>query len=166
MAASKARVLIVEDDQLITMSLAEALVMAGYEVTGLASSVAEALTLAQRLPPDLAIFDIRLPGGEDGIVGAGLLRRLYDPPILFLTGEIDPEIRKRAAAFRPAALLVKPIHAQMLIATVERILQERSPGEDMVQEVSSNPSQRLKPAAVTAVSNSSGEKGFGKNPAG
>ena len=116
MAARRAKILIVEDDRLVAMSLAEALVMA--------SSVAEALTLAQRLSPDLAIFDIRLPGDEDGIVGAGLLRRSSDLPILFLTGEIEPGVRKRAAAFQSAALLIKPVHAQMLIEAVERILQQ------------------------------------------
>jgi DNA-binding NarL/FixJ family response regulator len=132
--ASKAKVLIVEDDRLIALSLAQVLVMAGYEVTGSASSVAEALTLAQRLPPDLAILDIRLPGRGDGIFGAGLLRQSQNLPILFLTGEMDPGVRKRAAAFQPAALLIKPVHAQMLIEAVERILQARygHPGTERV----------------------------------
>jgi DNA-binding response OmpR family regulator len=122
MAATRAKVLIVEDEGLIAMSLAEALVMAGYEVTGAASTVAEALTLARCLPPDLAIVDIRLPGRDDGIAGAEMLRRQQDLPILFLTGEIDPDSRKRAAAFRSSALLIKPVHALALLEAVQNIL--------------------------------------------
>jgi two-component system, response regulator PdtaR len=120
-AASMAKVLILEDDQLIVMGLAESLVMAGYEVTGSAASVPEALALAERLPPDLAIVDVRLRGPEDGIAGAGLLRRLLNLPILFLTGEIDPAMKTRAAALS-AVLLIKPVHADILIRTIESII--------------------------------------------
>ena len=98
--------------------------MAGYEVTGPAVTIAEALSLAQRLHPDLAIIDIRLPGPEDGITGANLLRQLLSLPIIFLTGEIDPLIRKRAAAIAPAAVLTKPVPVQMVIKAIESAIEK------------------------------------------
>ena len=124
MTATKIKVLIVEDDSLIALSLSEALVMAGYEVTGSAATIAEALNLAQRLHPDLAIIDIRLPGPEDGITGANLLRQSLSLPIIFLTGEIDPVIRKRAAAISSAAVLTKPVPVQMVIKAIESAIEK------------------------------------------
>jgi DNA-binding NarL/FixJ family response regulator len=124
MTATKIKILIVEDDSLIALSLSEALVMAGYEVVGSAVTVAEALSLAQRVHPDLAIVDIRLPGPEDGITGANLLQRSLGLPIIFLTGEIDPLIRKRAAAIASAAVLTKPVPVQMVIKAIENAVEK------------------------------------------
>ena len=117
----KGQILVVEDDHLVAWSLREVLEPAGYEVS-LATTVADALASAQATPPDLAILDIRLPGSEDGIAGAELLRRPLDLPIVFLTGEIDPTVKMRAAASQPVAYLTKPVHAGRLIAIIENIL--------------------------------------------
>jgi two-component system, LytTR family, response regulator len=86
MAGTKANILIVEDDGLIAFGLVDALLMAGYEVIGAVKTVGEALALASQERAHLAILDIRLPGGKDGIEGATLLRRSSDIPIIFLTG--------------------------------------------------------------------------------
>jgi DNA-binding response OmpR family regulator len=82
------RVLIVEDDSLIAMDVREALITAGYEVCGVASSQIEALALAEAIHPDFAVVDISLSPG-DGRIVAKELRRTYDTAVLFATGQCE-----------------------------------------------------------------------------
>ena len=54
------RVLIAEDDLMIADLAEEILIDAGYEVCGIARTVAEAVALAHKHKPDLAVLDFRL----------------------------------------------------------------------------------------------------------
>jgi DNA-binding response OmpR family regulator len=62
--ASLAKILIVESDVLQAIALEDEVVDAGHEVVGPASSVAAALELINRKPPDLALIDVLLRDGE------------------------------------------------------------------------------------------------------
>ena len=99
------KVLIVEDDSLIALSMREILALVGFEVAGVAATVSDALILAENTRPDLAIFDVRLAGRRDGIEGAMLLRGIMEIPVLFLTAQGDEGTRARAAAINPAAMI-------------------------------------------------------------
>lgn len=66
------KVMIVENDLMIADMTEEVLVEGGYEVCGIARSVAEAVALARHHKPDLAIIDLRL----DGELGTEILRQL------------------------------------------------------------------------------------------
>jgi DNA-binding NarL/FixJ family response regulator len=59
------RCLIVDDSESFLASASRLLAAQGVEVVGRASSGAEALQLAQKLEPDVALVDVQL-GGEDG----------------------------------------------------------------------------------------------------
>ena len=80
------KVLIVEDEPLIALSLRDVLTLAGFEVVGVAARVSDALTIAHNTPPDVAILDVRLAGKRDGIEGAVQLRRILNP-VVFLTAQ-------------------------------------------------------------------------------
>ena len=71
------RVLIVEDEVVIAWMLADSLEGAGHEVIGPASAMAEALALCEALPPpELALLDINLRDGSNGVdVARALLGR-------------------------------------------------------------------------------------------
>jgi DNA-binding response OmpR family regulator len=127
--AMREKVLIVEDDALIALSMREILTLVGFEVAGVAATVSDALILAENTRPDLAIFDVRLAGRRDGIEGAMLLRGIMEIPVLFLTAQGDEGTRARAAALNPAAYLYKPVHAQEIIAAVENALTRSAPLE-------------------------------------
>jgi DNA-binding NarL/FixJ family response regulator len=60
------RCLIVDDSESFLASASRRLARQGVEVVGRASSGAEALQLAQRLEPDVALVDVQL-GREDGL---------------------------------------------------------------------------------------------------
>jgi len=117
------KVLIVEDNALVAISLREVLNLLGLEVVGVAASVNDALCLAQNLRPDLAIFDVQLTGRRDGIEGAALLRAMVDIPVVFLTAQGDKETQARAQAVNPASFLYKPVSSQQIVAAVETALQ-------------------------------------------
>lgn len=81
----------------------------------------EALALAEREAPDLAIVDLNLgPGGPDSPSGFGLLQRLRDRmPAIVLTVDQRPESIRRAAAAGAWGYLLKSPNTQNLRATVE-----------------------------------------------
>ena len=79
-------VLIVEDDLTIADLLQEALENDGYQVTGVARTVRDAIAKAERNPPDFAIIDVRLAQGELGTDVGAHLRRTSDTKIMYSTG--------------------------------------------------------------------------------
>jgi DNA-binding NarL/FixJ family response regulator len=122
--ATQPKVLVAENDALIAMSLRELLGPFGFDVVGLAATVADAPCLAQNTSADLAIFDVRLAGKRDGSEGAALLRGVVDIPVVFLTGQTDQATRDRAEAVPCAAYLSKPVSALQIVAAVEQALDD------------------------------------------
>ena len=110
------RVLIAEDDLMIADSIEEILVEAGYEVCGIARTVAEAVTLGRRHLPDLAIIDCRLADEGLGTDVAAQLVDLKDLGILYATGNISSVTLKAA---RGQACLAKPYSAAELVRALE-----------------------------------------------
>jgi two-component system, response regulator PdtaR len=113
------KVLILEDEALIALSMQEVLSLVGVEVVGVAATVGEALRLAGSANPDVAICDVRLAGRRDGIDGAVLLHESSGLPVIFVTGQDDSATRQRAAKVDPVAYLEKPVRPQELIAAVQ-----------------------------------------------
>jgi two-component system, response regulator PdtaR len=124
------KVLIVEDNALLALSMREVLAQAGLQVVGVAATATEAVRLASETNPDIAILDIRLAGKRDGIEAAMLLRQRSALPVLFVTGEVDSATRLRAAAAEPAAYLLKPVSTNQLLRAVSVALQAHSTGID------------------------------------
>src|ERR1700682_4914431 len=83
------KVLIVEDDLMLADFAEETLVEHGYEVSGIARSVSEAIALARHSVPDLVILDLRLADGGLGTEVAAQLRGLGRPGILYVTGNMS-----------------------------------------------------------------------------
>ncbi len=80
------KILIAEDDLMIADMTEEMLVRHGYEVCGIARTVAEAVALSLRYKPDLAILDLRLAEGGLGTEIAAQLSGLVKLGILYATG--------------------------------------------------------------------------------
>jgi DNA-binding response OmpR family regulator len=80
------KVLIAEDDLMIADLAEEILVEAGYEVCGIARTVAEGVTLARQHKPDLAVLDLRLANGGLGTEIAAQLLPLGRLGVLYATG--------------------------------------------------------------------------------
>ncbi len=87
-------ILIVEDDAIIAFDLAETVRGMGHIVCGNATTMDEALALAAEHTPTLALMDIRLAEGDNGIEVARELRRQRFLPVIFVTAFPD-ELEKR-----------------------------------------------------------------------
>jgi DNA-binding response OmpR family regulator len=81
------KVLIAEDELVIADQLEETLVMSGFEVCGIARTVEEAVALAERYKPELAVFDVRLALGGRGPEIVERLRGTARFGILYATGD-------------------------------------------------------------------------------
>src|ERR1700694_3680523 len=79
------KVLIAEDDLMIADMVEEVLIDHGYEVCGIARTVADAVTLGRRHRPDLAVIDMRLADGGLGTEIAAQLGPLGRLGILYAT---------------------------------------------------------------------------------
>jgi DNA-binding NtrC family response regulator len=132
-AAGKNRLLIVDDERVISDSLALIFSNAGYEARAVSSQEdAMALLLTAEWIPELAVIDVRLPG-IDGIDLAILIKAEYPlvHDLLFsgqstTTDLLDLEgARSKGHVFD---VLAKPIHPSEFLGLVSKTLVNRQPG--------------------------------------
>src|SRR4051794_31532714 len=120
-----ARILVVEDDFLIAMQTEAALVAAGFHVIGTAATAEQAIALAEKERPALAVMDIRLASKRDGIDAARELYHEFNIRCIFATAHDDETTRKRAAPYAPLGWLAKPYTSASLVALVTAAVGER-----------------------------------------
>jgi DNA-binding NarL/FixJ family response regulator len=121
------RILIIEDDVLVATQMEGALGEQGFDVIGIASNGEDALGLARKRSPDMAIIDIKLAGDRDGVDTAIELFRSHGVRCIFATAYADPESRRRAGPARPLGWLPKPYPVASLIELVRRAFGELGP---------------------------------------
>ena len=115
---SEVRVLIAEDETIIRLDLRAQLEQLGYVVCAEARDGDEAVELAGRLIPDVAILDVKMPNG-DGIDAARRILAQRSIPIVLLTAYSDPELVGRATEAGVSAYLVKPFQPSDLLPAIE-----------------------------------------------
>jgi CheY-like chemotaxis protein len=90
--------LIVEDEAIIAMDLATELQDLGVDVAGVAKTYEQALELAGRAVPDLAVVDIVLNGAAHGMrIAEALVAR--GVKVLMISGSMDMRHRPKDLAF-------------------------------------------------------------------
>jgi two-component system, response regulator PdtaR len=122
-----AKVLIAEDDFMIAEMLQEAAASGGYEVCGTASRVSEVIALCEQHKPDLAIIDLRLAGGDDGLDAAAELAKRVNPGILYATGNCHRILEKPPAVGE--ACLTKPFTLADVVQALQVVEQIVRTGE-------------------------------------
>lgn len=120
------RILIVEDDEIISNLITTMLERKGYHVVGKITSGEEAILKAAELEPDLVMMDISLSGQMDGIVAARFIFQLFQMPIIFLTAHCDDTLLERAKNSQPLGYILKPFTDKELSSNVELALYNHS----------------------------------------
>ena len=123
-ASKPTSILIVEDEALVASYIEEVLAESGFRVAGVAASGPEALSLAEKTQPRLALVDIRLTGPIDGIELACVLRQKFGIPAIFLSGLADDETTRRAAIAESLGFLPKPFRPSQVFNAIERALSQ------------------------------------------
>lgn len=111
----KVRVLIVEDEFAIAEEIKSYLIQFGFEVLEPVDNGSEAIEVFKKEAPDLVLMDIDLEGDYDGIETAQQINKLQVTPIIYVTGNEDDQVFKRAATPTiPDGFIHKPFHPKTL----------------------------------------------------
>lgn len=116
---ARVRILIVEDQVIVSEEIKEILTKKGYEVIGQCTSAVEALDVLQNQVCDVAILDINIDGDKDGIELASEILEKHRCAIIFLTAYADEQFLARAKKVKPAAYIVKPFEETNLQMAIE-----------------------------------------------
>ena len=116
------RILLVEDDFLVSMEMETGLEEAGYEVAGIAATAEDAVALAAERRPALVVMDIRLASDRDGVDAALEIYRTLGIRSIFASAHGDAQIRARAAPAQPLGWVAKPYRVETLLKAVEEAL--------------------------------------------
>ena len=133
------KILVAEDEALIRLDLVEMLREAGYEVVAEAGNGKEAIDLAIKHKPDLAILDINMPI-MDGLTAAETI--VQTTPVLMLTAFSQRDLVERANSLGVMAYVVKPFTINDLIPAIEIAASRYQQMSALVEEVS-NLTERL-----------------------
>ncbi len=120
------KILVVEDEMIISMELSHRLSRSGYEVVGTAASGEDAIKKAFDLSPDLILMDIHIKGELDGIQTAEIIHSNMEVPIVYLTAFSDEKTLERAKLTEPYGFLLKPFEQRELETTIEVALYKKS----------------------------------------
>ena len=119
---SQNRALIVEDETMVALGLEADMHELGFN-TCMAANGRQAFRYAMTQRPDVALMDINLEGGREGIEVARRLRDLCDVPIVFVTGYTDPDTVNRVRERVPGApVLPKPVYRERLADAVAAVM--------------------------------------------
>lgn len=114
------RVLVVDDEPIVLESCRRVIGAEGWEMIS-SSSAAEALSVLERIAPDLLLIDVKMPVHD----GMYLMRRLRDQhpgiPIVVMSGYATGETVKEAEALGAAFFLPKPFTPDELAGTLRSV---------------------------------------------
>ncbi|QDZ39227.1 response regulator [Euhalothece natronophila Z-M001] len=113
------KILIVEDEAVVSLDINRRLEKMGYEVVGRVASGEEAIELVKTNPPNLVLMDINLQGEIDGIDTATQLYQEYNLPVIYLTAYAGDSTLERAKESKPYGYILKPFKERELHAAIE-----------------------------------------------
>ena len=112
------RIVIAEDEAIIRLDLRETLEEEGYEVVADTGRGDTAIELVRQHQPDVAIFDIKMPG-MDGLDAARVVSSEKICPVVMLTAFSQREVIEQARDAGALAYLVKPFQKTDLVPAIE-----------------------------------------------
>lgn len=108
------KVLIVEDDFMLSMMNRKYVEFMGHKVVDTVSTGKEAIEAARKHDPDVILMDLRLDGELDGIETMKEIGKFCGAHAIYLTGNSDEHNRARAGQTNLLAFCVKPVHFEEL----------------------------------------------------
>jgi DNA-binding response OmpR family regulator len=114
--AAYMRILVVEDDPILAITLENELIDAGHEVIGPATTAAEGHQLALAHRPDVALLNINLKNGSSGVDLARSMLADLGTPSIFISGNMQEARQGRDAAI---GYLSKPYQFSAVLQSIE-----------------------------------------------
>jgi len=119
---SKANILVVEDESIVSKDIQLSLKKLGYNVIGSATTGAKAIELALELQPDIILMDIMLKGDINGIRATKRIQTRANIPVIYLTAYADENTLERAKVTQPYGYIIKPFKEIDLQTSIEMAL--------------------------------------------
>ncbi len=123
------RILIVEDEGILSMDLQFVLEAGGFEVTGITASGEKALESMRDTGADLVLMDIELKGEMDGAETAERIMRHFNIPVIYMSAHRAGPILERIGGPAPIAFFSKPVEGPHLCRTIREMLDIHGPGK-------------------------------------
>lgn len=114
------RVLVVEDDRSQAI-FAEAILRGAGMLAEVVSEPSQMMATLQRVRPDVVLMDLHLPGirGTELTAGIRATPGFEDTPVVFLSGDTDPDRKVEALEHGGDDYLIKPVRPRHLIAAIQ-----------------------------------------------
>lgn len=119
--SEKLRVLICEDDYLVSRGLKKNIEDLGHNVIAIAKNGNEAVEFALELLPDLIFMDINMPI-LSGLVAIKKINYSISVPCIILTAYHDESLIKKASENGALYYLIKPVTIQELNAAINIVM--------------------------------------------
>jgi len=116
------RIMIVEDEWVVSDDLQRSLKRLGYAVSSVVGYGENAVKNAEEDRPDLILMDIMLKGEMDGIEAASQIHSRFNIPIIYLTAYDNKSALERAKIAEPFGYMIKPFKERELHTTIEMAL--------------------------------------------
>lgn len=115
------KILIVEDESLISYDYRLQLESAGFNVVDTVRNAMDAKTSIAHERPDMILMDIYIKGAMNGLELAKEIHKTDTIPILFLTASTRPDIVSEINMLTNCRMLPKPVNTSLLEEALEAL---------------------------------------------
>lgn len=132
------RVLVVDDDRIVTELMAATLEVEGFAID-VAHDGAQALQQITDSPPDLMVCDVRMPkmGGRELVTTIRATPAIEDLPVILCSAQSDDQSRWQSWASGADSFVAKPFLPDQLVAEVIRVLTQRHTASTRARQATS-----------------------------
>ncbi len=121
----KEKILVVEDEVIIALDLKKTLNNLGYAVIKMTTSGEEAVKIAEKMHPDLALMDIKLKGNLNGIEAAKRIQDRFNIPVIYVTAYSDRKTLGLMKKTGPFLHVSKPFVDEGICAVIEKAFSQK-----------------------------------------
>lgn len=115
------KILIVEDDFILSMINRKHIELMGHEVVDSVTNGLDAIEAVKEHQPDVILMDVRLEGPLSGVEAMEEISKFSNAAVIYLTGNSEKEFKERASKTNMLAFCVKPIHFEELSQILKKI---------------------------------------------
>jgi len=133
MVGIPAKILIVEDENLVAKNLQLLLMRMKYQVVAISAYGENLIALSEEHSPDIILIDISLRGSIDGIESARRLHEVLDIPIVFITANSDLATLERSKAAHPYGYILKPFDDREIQFMIEMAISRHQADREIAE---------------------------------
>lgn len=122
MQTENIKILVIEDEDIWVLGMKNFLHSLGFEISGIATNVADAITLINENNFDVALLDIHIDKKNSGIDLGILINNSVKKPFIFVTANTDHYSIQEITSAKPSAYLTKPTDKNALFVAIHNAI--------------------------------------------